>query len=106
MINLSIGGLLFAGTCDGDPIAQAANNAVTAGVVVVAAAGNEETANALGSPACGSQVIAVGATYDADYPNCEYPQQSFTFCTSAIGQLGAVSVIFTRTAPSSATSSA
>ena len=86
VINLSLGGGTFASTCDGDPIAESANNAVSAGVVVVAAAGNEGNANALSSPACGSQVIAVGATYDEDYPSCNVPQNSFTFCTQSVGK--------------------
>ena len=83
VINLSLGGGAFAGICDGDSMAVAANNAVDAGAVVVASAGNGANANALGSPACGSKVIAVGATYDDDYPSCEFPSQtSFTFCTA------------------------
>ncbi len=65
VINLSLGGGIFIGACDGDPMAQAANNAVASGVVVVAAAGNDCSPNAMGSPACGSSVIAVGATWDS-----------------------------------------
>ena len=84
IINMSLGGGAFSGTCDGDSAAAAANNAVDAGVVVVASSGNDANANAMGTPACGSKVIAVGATYDDDYPNCEFPNQtSFTFCVAA-----------------------
>ena len=70
VINLSIGTGEYSGPCDHE-WAVAANNAVAAGVVVVAASGNENYANALSSPACGLNVIAVGATYKNDYPNCE-----------------------------------
>ena len=70
VINLSIGTGEYSGPCDHE-WAVAANNAVAAGVVVVAASGNENYANALSSPACGSDVIAVGATYKNNYPNCE-----------------------------------
>jgi serine protease AprX len=80
VINLSLGGGQFSGTCDSDTIAAAANNAVNAGVVVVASAGNNGFTNATGSPACGSKVIAVAATWDANYPNCDVGQASFQFC--------------------------
>jgi len=76
VINMSLGGGLFAGTCDSDTAAQAANNAVTAGVVVVASAGNDGASNGTGTPACGSKVIAVAATYDKNYPNCDFPSQT------------------------------
>lgn len=80
VINLSLGGGLFSGTCDGDAVAAAANNAVAAGVVVVSSAGDEGRSNSLGTPACGSDVISVGVTYDDDFPNCEFPDTtSFTW---------------------------
>ena len=74
VINLSLGGGQFPGTCDSDPGAMAVNNAVAAGVVVVAAAGNDGLTNAVGSPACASGAIAVAATYDDSYPNCDFPE--------------------------------
>ncbi|MFQ5462293.1 MAG: S8 family serine peptidase, partial [Phycisphaerae bacterium] len=79
IISMSLGGGQFAGTCDSDSGAAAANNAVNAGVVVVAASGNDGFANAMGTPACGSQVISVGATYDADFPNCANSSSSFNW---------------------------
>ena len=82
VINMSLGLGTFSGTCDGDTLASAANNAANAGVVVVASSGNS-AASGVSSPACGSNVIAVGATYDDTFPNCEFPtQSSFTFCTA------------------------
>ncbi|RJP36644.1 MAG: hypothetical protein C4547_07045 [Phycisphaerales bacterium] len=78
VINLSIGTGQFAGPCT-HSWAVAANNAVANGVVVVAAAGNDAYANALASPACGADVIAVGATYDENFPNCEDPTSSFNW---------------------------
>jgi hypothetical protein len=81
VINLSLGGGAFSSTCDGlDIMADAANAAAAAGAVVVAAAGNEGRANAVVSPACGSGVIAVGATYKEDYPSCENTQQYWSWC--------------------------
>jgi len=80
VMNISLGGGQFSGACDSDASAAAANNAVAAGVTVVAAAGNNGFANALGSPACGSQVIPVGAVYDSNFPNCQDPDTSFSWC--------------------------
>jgi subtilisin len=61
VINMSLGGGLFTGACDTETLAQAANLAVDQGTTVVAASGNNGSANRLVSPACGSKVIAVGA---------------------------------------------
>jgi hypothetical protein len=55
----------------------AANNAVANGVVVVAASGNDNYSNAMSSPACGIDVIAVGATYKDNYPSCEDSTSTF-----------------------------
>lgn len=66
IINLSLGGGLFTGTCDSNPDAVAVNNAVTSGVVVAVASGNDGAGNAVSSPACASKAIAVGAVTDGD----------------------------------------
>ncbi len=79
VINLSIGTGSYSSTCDSHGWAAAANNAVDAGVVVVAASGNECNSNSMGSPACGSKVIAVGATYKDTYPNCEDGTSNFNW---------------------------
>jgi serine protease AprX len=99
VINMSLGGGSYSGTCDTSTAAAAANAAVDAGVVVVASAGNSGSSNAMGTPACGSKVIAVGATYDDDYPNCELPNQdSFSFCTK-VNRIGLCTGICTDTSP-------
>ena len=61
IINLSLGEGRYSQTCDDNEIAIAANNAVDAGVVVVAAAGNDASDTEVVTPACASKVIAVGA---------------------------------------------
>ncbi|QLH08336.1 S8 family serine peptidase [Candidatus Nitrosotenuis sp. DW1] len=66
VINLSLGGGVFVGTCDSQPDAIAVNNAVDAGVVVAVASGNDGYINAISSPACASKAIAVGALDDYD----------------------------------------
>ena len=64
VISLSLGYASDPATCNDDPVVQAANAAVQRGVVIVAASGNDGSSNALSAPACGSEVISVGATYD------------------------------------------
>lgn len=79
VINLSIGIGNFSGGACTHSWAVASNNAVANGVVVVAASGNENNANSMGSPACGANVIAVGATYKTNYPNCEDGTSNFNW---------------------------
>jgi probable HAF family extracellular repeat protein len=84
VINLSIGTGTYQGSCDGADSAAAANAAVDAGVVVVAATGNSGLPIAMAEPACGSKVIAVGASYDDTFPNCDFPTLDtfdFAVCT-------------------------
>lgn len=66
IINLSLGGDDFIGTCDLEDDAIAVNNAVDDGVVVVAASGNTGWIDAISQPACASKAIAVGAIDDFD----------------------------------------
>ncbi len=70
VINLSLGdGTEWSDPeeCDALPEAQAFADAVDNGMVVVAAAGNEEYDRGVSWPACVTDAIAVGATYDASY---------------------------------------
>jgi subtilisin family serine protease len=69
VINMSLGGGAFSEICDeSDPTgtASAVNAAAANGVLVVSSAGNEKNHNAVGTPACASGSMAVGATYDAN----------------------------------------
>ncbi len=75
-INLSVGGTAYPGPCyarigdTGDVSAYATpiNDAVKAGIAVLAAAGNENKKQDLDVPACLPNSISVGAVYDQDYP--------------------------------------
>ncbi len=60
IISMSIGGGLFAGTCDYDPVADAVNWARDQGVTVVVATGNDGYSG-MTSPGCASGAITVGA---------------------------------------------
>ncbi|MET0341802.1 MAG: S8 family serine peptidase [Polyangiales bacterium] len=70
VVNMSLGtNLLHAtdGSCDQrhQPMLRAVRNLTEAGVVVFAATGNSGSATQIGSPACNTGVIAVGAVYDS-----------------------------------------
>ncbi len=69
VINMSLGAGAFSQVCDAvDPTGTASvvNAAAAAGVLVVSSAGNERNGNAVGTPACASGSMAIGATYDAN----------------------------------------
>jgi subtilisin family serine protease len=69
VISTSFGGQRYFSVCDGvqSAYATAANNAVAAGITVLAASGNEGYCDSIASPACLASVISVGAVFDAAY---------------------------------------
>ncbi|MEM7815477.1 MAG: S8 family serine peptidase [Candidatus Aenigmatarchaeota archaeon] len=66
VISMSFGGGLYTAPCDSNPDVIAAHGAVAAGIMAVAATGNDASSTAIASPACGSNVTAVGATTKGD----------------------------------------
>lgn len=78
-VSLGYGPFSDRATCDLEDAVAAANAAVDAGAVVVAAAGNDSSTNGLAAPACGSNVISVGATWD--YTGLNF--NDFFYCLSA-----------------------
>lgn len=77
VINMSLGGGLFSSVCDSSHTAyrNAVNGAHAAGVAIFAASGNDAAKSQLSRPACFSNVISVGAVYDANigaanFSNC------------------------------------
>ncbi len=65
-INMSLGGgQYFSPVAPTDSWGLAIKNAVSAGIMVVAASGNESLKNSMGLPAAYSNVVSVGAVYDA-----------------------------------------
>lgn len=66
-INLSLGDSIEytdPEECDADPASQAFDDALAAGIVVLAAAGNESYLEGVIYPSCVSSVLAIGATLD------------------------------------------
>lgn len=78
VISTSFGGDRHFNTCDSaqPAYAVAAANAAAAGITVLVSSGNEGYCDSMGSPACVSSVISVGAVYDAAYGTT-------TFCIDA-----------------------
>lgn len=72
-LNMSLGGGQFfsVSACDAAVPAYvaAANNLVSANVAVIASSGNNGYKNAMGSPACASNILSVGATTTNRPPN-------------------------------------
>ncbi len=78
VISTSFGGGRFFSSCDSatPAMTMAANNAVAAGITVLASSGNNGYCDSMGWPACISSVISVGAVYDASFGTAN-------FCISA-----------------------
>ena len=83
VISTSQGGGRYLAACDPGSsaymrmLSAAAHCATNAGITLVVASGNDGYCDAISSPACFSQVIAVGAVFDAaigDFPSCVQPE--------------------------------
>jgi len=64
-VNMSLSGGSFTAACDTDPLKPGIDKLRSAGIATVVASGNDGFTNALGSPACISSAISVGATTKA-----------------------------------------
>ncbi len=77
IISMSIGGGQEFSACDNQmpAFAQAARNATASGITIFVASGNNGFSDSMAGPACLTDVISVGAVYDANvgfhgYSNC------------------------------------
>jgi subtilisin family serine protease len=69
VISTSLGSGRYYSACDSSnsSLATAANDAVAAGITLLVSAGNDGYCDSIASPACLSNVISVGAVYDAAF---------------------------------------
>jgi len=79
IINISFGGERYTSNCDATmpDYAAAVNNILAAGLTIFSSSGNDGYCDAMGSPACLSGIISVGAVYDAgfgEYTPCVEPE--------------------------------
>ncbi len=79
VLSMSLGtSSTYSSPCAGSIIADALVAARSAGLVVVAASGNEADINGLSDPACHPDVVSVGAVYDAALGSA-----GFSMCTDS-----------------------
>jgi subtilisin family serine protease len=79
IISISFGGGQYTTNCNADlpDYATAVANVTLAGIAIFASSGNDGYCDSIGSPACQSGIISVGAVYDASFGN-------FTPCVSPL----------------------
>lgn len=65
-MSMSLGAGSFSAPCKEDALAVALAHARAAGVIPVAASGNDASSAAIAAPACAPAALSVGAVYDAD----------------------------------------
>jgi len=65
-VNLSLGGGKYLSPCDSQPYRQAIDELRSYGIATIASSGNDGFFNGIGSPACISSAISVGATDNND----------------------------------------
>ncbi len=69
VISMSLGGGQYSGTCDSGLMHDAAGTALSNGILVFAASGNDGWTSSMGSPACSSNVISIGSVWDENNAN-------------------------------------
>jgi serine protease len=85
VISMSLGGGQHTGTCNTGLMHQAAGTALSNGIMVFAASGNNGWVGSMGSPACSSNVVSIGSTWDANQPN--YSAFPPAYCNDSNRQL-------------------
>jgi len=69
VISMSLGGGQYSGTCNTGLMHTAAGTALSNGILVFAASGNDGWTSSMGSPACSSNVISIGSVWDENNAN-------------------------------------
>jgi subtilisin family serine protease len=65
-VNMSLGGGMYSAACVNDPLRPAVQRLRSAGIAVIAAAGNDGSTNQVNAPACIPEVIAVASVTSTD----------------------------------------
>jgi subtilisin family serine protease len=89
VISNSLGGGRYYSTCDSSnsSLAVAANTAAAAGITILASSGNDGYCDSIAAPACLSNVISVGAVYDAAF-GTYYPCINSASCATKYSTTG------------------
>jgi parallel beta-helix repeat protein len=95
IVNMSLGGGVYEGDCDNlsDSLTEAVDAVHAEGIALFAASGNDASEYRMAIPACLSNVISVGAVYDADVGRSSY--QKCTDATTAPDQITCFSNVAT-----------
>ena len=64
VISMSLGGGRYYSECNSGAVHAAAGDALSNGILVFAASGNDGWTNSMGSPACSNNVISIGSVWD------------------------------------------
>ncbi len=64
VISMSLGGGQYSGTCNTGAVHSAAGSALSNGILVLAASGNNGWGSSTGSPSCSDNVISIGSVWD------------------------------------------
>lgn len=85
VISMSLGGGQYYSACNSGTLHDAAGRAVANGIIVFAASGNDGWTNSMGNPACSSNVISVGSTWDKN--NASYSAFPPAYCSDSNRQV-------------------
>lgn len=85
VISMSLGGGQYSGSCNSGVVHTAAGNALSNGILVLAASGNDGWNSSTASPSCSSNIISVGSTWDANGAN--YSPFAPAYCSDSNRQV-------------------
>jgi hypothetical protein len=85
VISMSLGGGQYTSAVTGGTMHTAAGNALSNGILVLAASGNDGWTNAMASPAASTNVISIGSTWDAN--NAPYSPFAPAYCNDSNRQV-------------------
>jgi subtilisin family serine protease len=82
-MNMSFGGGFFPTVCPNSPIVDEVALARASGIASVLSSGNNVLSDAIASPACTPGAVRVGATYDANIGQKDFPGLCIDYTTAA-----------------------